>query len=129
MSLIHAGTSLLLAALVVFQQPAKTHNPGLLMVAPWLQSQSQSQPQSQQPAAPTPAPQDKAGVNSTIQDNLQSVFGGDPSLQGANVSASVDDVAITLTGSVQSEGQHQRVLALVSQYAQYRKIVDKITMK
>jgi len=127
MSLIHAGASLLLAALVVFQQPAKTHNPVLLMVAPWLQSQSQ--PQSQPQAAPTPAPQDKAGVNSTIQDNLQSVFGGDPSLQGANVSASVDDVAITLTGSVQSEGQHQRVLALVSQYAQYRKIVDKINMK
>jgi hypothetical protein len=123
MSLIHAGTSLLLAALVVFQQPAKTQNPGLLMVAHWLQSQSQPQ------AAPTPAPQDKADVNSKIQDNLQSVFGGDPSLQGANVSASVDDVAITLTGSVQSEGQHQRVLALVSQYAQYRKIVDKIAMK
>jgi hypothetical protein len=127
MSLIHAGTSLLLAAVVVFQQPAKTQNPGLLMVAHWLQSQSQ--PQSQPQAAPTPAPQDKAEVNSKIQDNLQSVFGGDPSLQGANVSASVDDVAITLTGSVQSEGQHQRVLALVSQYAQYRKIVDKISMK
>ena len=127
MSLIHAGTSLLLAALVVFQQPAKTQNPGLLMAAPWLQSQSQ--PQSQPQAAPTPAPQDKADVNSKIQDNLQSVFGGDPSLQGANVSASVDDVAITLTGSVQSEGQHQRALALASQFAQYRKIVDKIVVK
>jgi osmotically-inducible protein OsmY len=117
----------LFAALVVFQQPAKAQNPSLLVPTAGL-VQSQSQPQ----ATPTPAPenrQDKAEVNSKIQDNLQSVFGGDPSLQGANVSASVDDVAITLTGSVQSEGQHQRVLALASQYAQYRKIVDKLVMK
>jgi hypothetical protein len=128
MSLIHAGMSLLFAVLVVFQQPAKTLTPTLLMPAGWL-TQSQSQSQSQPQAAPTPAPQDKAEVNSKIQDNLQSVFGGDPILQGANVSASVDDVAITLTGSVQSEGQHQRVLALTSQYAQYRKIVDKLTTK
>lgn len=126
MSLIGVGASLLVAVLVALQQPAKTLDPGLLMPAAWLaQSQSQSQPE----AAATPAPQDKAGVNSQIQDNLQSVFGGDPSLQGANVSASVDDVAITLTGSVQSEGQHQRVLGLASQYSQYRKIVDKITTK
>jgi hypothetical protein len=127
MRLITAGKLLLPAVLLVFQQPAKTQ-PNLLMAAAWL-PQSQSQPQANPTPASTPNPQDKAEVNSKIQSNLQSIFGGDPSLQGADVSASVDDVAITLTGSVQSEGQHQRVLALTSQYAQYRKIVDKIATK
>jgi hypothetical protein len=119
-----AGKLLLPAVLVVFLQPAKTQSPTLLMPAALL-AQSQSQPQ----ASPTPAPQDKADVNSKIESNLNSVFSGDPVLQGADISASVDDVAITLTGAVQSEGQHQRALALVSQYTQYRKIVDKITTK
>ena len=128
MRLITTGKLLLPVVLVVFQQPAKTQSPSLLMPAAWM-PQSQSQPQANPTPAATPNPQDKAEVNSKIQSNLQSVFSGDPSLQGADVSASVDDVAITLTGSVQSEGQHQRVLALASQYAQYRKIVDKIGTK
>ena len=91
--------------------------------------QAQSQPQTSATPAPAANPQDKADVNSKIEGNLNSIFSGDPSLQGASISASVDDVAITLTGSVQSEGQHQRALALASQYTQYRKIVDKITTK
>jgi hypothetical protein len=128
MSLIAAGKLLLPVVLVVFQQPAKTQSPSWLMPAAWI-PQSQSQPQANPTPAATPNPQDKADINSKIQSNLQSVFSGDPSLQGADVSASVDDVAITLTGSVQSEGQHQRALALASQYAQYRKIVDKIGTK
>jgi osmotically-inducible protein OsmY len=124
MSLIAAGELLLPAVLAVFLQPARTQSPGWLMLAAWL-PQAQSQPQATAP----PAPQDKADVNSKIESNLNSIFSGDPSLQGADISASVDDVAITLTGAVQSEGQHQRALALASQYTRYRKIVDKLTTK
>lgn len=128
MSLIAAGKLLLSALLVVFQQPANTQGTSWLMPAAWL-PQSQSQPQPTATPAPPANPQDRADVNSKIESNLNSIFGGDPSLQGADISASVDDVAITLTGTVQSEGQHQRALALASQYRQYRKIVDKITTK
>ena len=128
MNLIAAGKLMLPALLVVFQQPANTQSPSRLIAAARV-PQAQSQPQPTATPAPPANPQDKAEVNSKIESNLRSVFSGDPSLQGADVSASVDDVAITLTGSVQSEGQHQRALALASQYAQYRKIVDKITTK
>lgn len=128
MSLIAAGKLLLPALLVVFQQPANTQGTSWLMTAARL-PQSQSQPQPTATPAPAANPQDKADVNSKIESNLNSIFSGDPSLQGADISASVDDVAITLTGAVQSEGQHQRALALASQYTQYRKIVDKLITK
>jgi len=122
MRLIGASTLLLVTALVALLQPVKTHSQPSVMPVAW-----QSQPQAA--ATPAPNPQDKAEVNSRIQSQLSSVFSGDPSLSGASVDTNVDDVAITLTGSVQSEGQHQRVLALASQFAQYRKIVDKIVVK
>ena len=41
----------------------------------------------------------------------------------------MDDHDITLTGSVDSYAQHQRVLALLQQYARWRRIVDKLQMK
>lgn len=83
-------------------------------------------PQAQgSPAAPPR--QDKPEVNSRIQSQLKDVFSGDPSLSGANIDVVVDDVNITLTGSVESEGQHQRALQLASQFAQYRKVVDKLS--
>src|SRR5215813_6268673 len=70
--------------------------------------------------------QNKSSANSTIQSNIESVLQGDPILSSANVEATVDDHNITLTGTVDSYAQHQRVLQLVEPYARYRKVVDKI---
>ncbi|HLW55385.1 MAG TPA: BON domain-containing protein [Candidatus Angelobacter sp.] len=72
--------------------------------------------------------QAKGDSNGKIQDNLQSVLSGDPILSGADVQAVVDDQNITLTGTVESYAQHQRVLQLVEPYARTRKVVDKIRM-
>ena len=112
---------LLLSAAVAFgqQQPqgGQGQNP-----PPGAPPQTQQQP-------PAPAPQERAMSNSDIQSQVQSTLGNDPSLSGAQVQASVDDTSITLTGSVQSQAQKDRVLALVSPYQAQRKIVDKITVK
>ena len=70
--------------------------------------------------------QNKSSANSTIQSNIESVLQGDPILSSANVEATVDDHNITLTGTVESYAQHQRVLQLVEPYTRYRKVVDKI---
>jgi hypothetical protein len=87
-------------------------------------------PESSQPT-PTPQPprQDKASANSQIQDNIRSALTGDPSLSGTDVQVAVDDVNITLTGSVDSEGQLRRVMALVSPYISYRQVVNKVQVK
>lgn len=68
-------------------------------------------------------------ANSDIQSQVENAVGNDPSLSGAQVQASVDDQSITLTGTVQSQAQKDRVMALVSPYQGRRKIVDKVTVK
>jgi len=86
---------------------------------------------STQPApSPTPNnPQDKAAANSQMESDLKSVLSGDPALSGTDVQVSVDDINITLTGSVQSQAQIERVVALVSPYARYRNVVNKVAVK
>jgi osmotically-inducible protein OsmY len=85
-----------------------------------------SQQPAQQPSPSQANPQDKASVNSQMQSDISSALSSDPSLSGTSVQANVDDVSITLTGSVQSKAQMDRVLALVSPYARYRNVVNKV---
>jgi osmotically-inducible protein OsmY len=101
----------------------------------------QQQPHNQEPpvlnarVSPENSPQsnrtlqDKAAGNARIQSNLQSAFDDDPVLSGTDLTANVDDERITLTGTVQSYLQHQRVVQLVSPYSNYREIVDKVTVQ
>jgi osmotically-inducible protein OsmY len=122
MRLTQLSTPLSLVALVIFLQPAKAQS-RIWSVPVACMAQAQE--------SPTPAqhPQDKSEANSLMESNLRSAFSGDPILSGADIQTSVDDVTITLSGSVQSEGQHRRALALAAQFAPYRKIVDKLTIK
>jgi osmotically-inducible protein OsmY len=57
---------------------------------------------------------------------MTDLLSSDPVLSGANVEATVDDKNITLTGTVKSHAQHQRVLQLAEQYRRWREIVDQI---
>src|SRR5262249_40561462 len=111
---------LLSAACVWPQQPTTDPNQSPSSPAPPGAAQQPT------PAPPQGSQQDKSGVNSQIQDNIRSVLSGDPALSGTSVEASVDDSSITLTGTVESQGQMQRVLQLVGPYAQYRQIVNKV---
>jgi hypothetical protein len=88
-----------------------------------------NRPQSQQPPKAAPKEQDRSMANQDIESQLDSTLSNDPSLSGADVEATVDDQNITLTGTVQSEGQRQRALALCQTYARYRHIVDKMVTK
>jgi BON domain len=105
----------------------------LLLVAtsvpcPGEAAQEKAQPQ-RQPPQPAANPQEKSGANSQFLSNLQSDLKGDPGLSGTDVEATVDDVKITLTGTVHSQAQLDRVMALTSPYAYYRKVVNNVTVK
>ena len=82
-----------------------------------------------QSAQPQPQEQSRSELNSRIQRSVEDILSGDPQLSSADVNVSVDDHAITLTGSVDTYMQHQRVLALLDQYSRYRQIVDKLQTK
>ena len=73
-------------------------------------------------------PQDKSSANSQIQSNLTSAISSDPILSGSDVKVEVDDVNIKLSGTVQSQGQLSRVMALCSPYQHYRTVVNNIKM-
>ncbi|HKF22599.1 MAG TPA: BON domain-containing protein [Candidatus Angelobacter sp.] len=86
-------------------------------------------PESGQQPTPTPSRQDKASANSQIRDNISSALSSDPILSGTNVQVNVDDVNITLTGSVESAGQMRRVVELISPYIGYRQVVNKVQIR
>jgi BON domain len=117
----------LLAAPVAFsQQPQGQNPPPSTPPVTYPDNRSQSQPS---PSPTQESTQDKASVNSQMQSDLKGVLSSDPALSGTDVQASVDDMNITLTGSVQSQAQVERVMALVSPYARYRNVVNKMTVK
>jgi osmotically-inducible protein OsmY len=108
------------------QQPA---NPAQNSPAPPPAAAPESSPQLTPTPTPTPLRQDKAFANSQIQTNIQSTLAGDPSLSGTDIQVNVDDVYITLMGSVDSEAQLRRVMALVSPYISYRQVVNKVQIR
>ena len=114
--------TLLLLGRPMLAQQSQTSNP-MFPNAQVLPESTAQTDQSEQPF------QDKAAGNERIQSNLQSAFDGDPTLSGADVAANVNDESITLSGTVQSYLQYQRVLELVSPYYSYRTIVDKLTIQ
>jgi hypothetical protein len=124
MALKFACSLLLLLALMVRQ--SESQEPSITGA----QASPESGAQAQQPEQPIQAAlQEKAAVNDQIQSNLQSALDDDPLLSEANIGMTVDDENITLTGTVQSYWQHQRVLQLVSPYSRSRKIVDKMSVQ
>ncbi|HEX2329907.1 MAG TPA: BON domain-containing protein [Candidatus Angelobacter sp.] len=86
----------------------------------------QSNQQTQASSQPAPATQTQSEANSRIQRSIHDVMEGDQVLKDADITTTVDDMNITLSGSVDTYAQHQRALDIVSQYGRYRKIVDKI---
>ena len=113
---------LLLGTSVIGQQQPQNQDPSV--------PNAQVSPENSAQAGQSDRPlQDKAAGNERIQSNLQSIFDDDPTLSGAEVAATVDDESITVTGTVQSYLQHQRVLQLASPYSSYREIVDKVTVQ
>ena len=114
------------STLMVCQAQPQNQEPSITTV----QSSPARETQAQQDDRPIKASlQEKEEANDQIQTNLQSALDDDPILMDSDVAASVDDESITLTGTIQSYRQHQRVLELVSPYGDSREIVDKLRVE
>lgn len=114
--MVRISLFVLSAALAVFtgnQQPQDPHS----------SAHDNSQPQAAPQASPA---RDQTEANRRIHDSISDVLSSDPVLSGSDVQVDVDDHNVTLTGSVQSHVQHQRVLQLAAQYSRWRNIVDKL---
>lgn len=89
-----------------------------------------NRPQTQQPPVPPEQQGQTSDMSSSdIEQQLQQSISEDPTLSDARVETKVDEQSIILTGIVQDETQHRKVLATVEPYAGKRKIVDKLVVK
>jgi len=87
-------------------------------------------PQEQTPRQPMP-PDQEAQPNeevssAQVQQQIQQSISTEPALATANVNVKTDDSSVVLTGTADSEKQHQLALRIAQSYAGKRQIVDKI---
>jgi len=75
--------------------------------------------------APPPQRLSNAQVEQRIQDKIKS----EPVLANTNVGVKTNDRSVTLTGAVETEGQHDLALRIAQLYAGNRKIGDKIKIR
>ena len=75
--------------------------------------------------APPPQELSAAQVEQQILDKLN----GEPDLANTNMRVKADDRSVTLTGTVNTERQHDLALRIAQSYAGDRKIVDKIEVR
>ena len=115
----------------------------VLLAATAVFAQQQGQPRSTMPPQGTPPtfPEDRAlrqpmppdqeaapQALSTpeVQQQIQRSFNSEPMLHNSNVGVHVNENSAILTGTVESEQQHDLALRIAQSYAGDRKIVDKI---
>ncbi len=61
-----------------------------------------------------------------VQQQIQRGLNSEPALRNSDVGAHVDKNSVILTGTVDSEQQHDLAVRIAQSYAGDRKIVDKI---
>ena len=120
------ATVLLFAATVMAQQqqPHPPYQPPQdqpRSVSP-NQPPEQSPPDMQAPAQPTLS-------NAEVQHQIDSKIADQPELAASNIKVNVDDHSVSLTGTVDSQEQHDLVLRIAQSYAGDRPIDDKIAIR
>jgi osmotically-inducible protein OsmY len=106
---------LMLAAALVAQQAGSAENPP--------SSPPQATPSQQAPATPD------ATAAAQVQQDIQQAWQSESDLSKAKLSAQVSGGAITLTGTVGNEEQHQKALRVAALHASGMRIVDKIKVQ
>ncbi len=75
--------------------------------------------------APSPRGLSAAEIAKQIQEKLNS----EPGLVNTQIGVNTNAKSVTLTGSVETERQHDLALRIAQSYAGDRKIVDKIKIR
>jgi hyperosmotically inducible protein len=82
-------------------------------------------PERQMPPDQNAQPLSTAQVQEQIQQGLNS----EPALSNSKVSVKTNEDSVVLSGTVESERQHELALRIAQSYAGDRKVVDKIRVQ
>jgi osmotically-inducible protein OsmY len=77
----------------------------------------------------TEAPPPQTMSTQQVEQQITHRFSTEPELSKSNIDAKVNDNSVVLTGSVDSETQHNLAIRIAESYAGDRRIVDKIKVK
>ena len=126
MKLLQLGTILLFAGFAAAQEAQPPYAPPRHETPP-PPITGESNPHQMPPD--TKAPATPALSSSEIQQQIQKKVSEEPLLAGANVSVSVDDRSVVLTGTVDSQEQHDLALKMAQSVAGDRPIDDKLQIR
>jgi len=85
-------------------------------------------PRQQMP--PDQEPQPSQGLSTAqVQQQIEQGLNSEPALANTNVSVKADERAVVLTGTVDSEKQHDLAVRIAQSFAGDRQVVDKITIR
>jgi len=85
-------------------------------------------PRAQMPPD-TQAPPPQTMSTERVEQQITQRLSSEPELFKSNIDAKVDENSVVLTGSVDTETQHNLAVHIAQSYAGDRKIVDKIKVK
>jgi BON domain len=117
----------LLLATIGFAQQPRPSGPPPYQAPPTLPDGSQTPPDQMPPDMEAPAHQHAAAAQ--IQEQIMDHFGSEPTLSHTSLNASVDEDSVVLTGTVDTEREHDDAVRIARSYAGDRKIVDKINIR
>jgi osmotically-inducible protein OsmY len=83
--------------------------------------------QQMPPDTKAPPPQDLSAAQ--VEQQIQEKLNNEPDLANTNMRVKADDQSVTLTGTVDTERQHDLVLRIAQSSAGDRKVVDKIEIR
>jgi hypothetical protein len=86
-------------------------------------------PEGQQMPPDQKAPPPEALSPSQVQHQIQAHFQKESALANSNLTVKADDTSVVLTGTVESDVQHDLALRIAQYYAGDRKVVDKINIQ
>jgi hypothetical protein len=119
------GLALAFAVSAFAQQQYPTNPPPHTTPPTFPDDQASRQQMPPDTQAPPPQALSTAQVEQQIQDKLNS----EPALANTNVGVKTDDKSVTLTGTVDTDAQHDLALRIAQSYAGDRTIVDKIQVR
>jgi osmotically-inducible protein OsmY len=119
------GLALAFAVTAFAQQQSPTNPPPYTTPPTFPDDQASRQEMPPDTKAPAPQGLSTAEVEQQIQDKLNR----EPILANTNVGVKTDDKSVTLTGTVDTDAQHDLALRIAQSYAGDRTIVDKITVR
>ena len=112
-------------AVSAFAQQFPTNPPPYTTPPTFPQDQAPRQQMPPDTKAPPPRESSTAQVEQQIQDKLNS----EPALAKTKLGVKADNQSVTLTGTVESDTQHDLAVGIARSYAGDRKIVDRIEVR